>query len=114
MSFRFPGALEPNGRHRKVVRGGAYDPNMGSCAAEEQKLVLAWSIMRTTAGNHARDLRVDGLTAHACEQILDAAIAIEKSIAAVKLLVADRAAEGSGWRTRGARSAEEDLARRSG
>ena len=61
-----------------------------------------------------RDLRVEGLSAHGAERLLDEVIAIEKAMAAVKVLVADRAAEGSGWRARGARSAEEDLARRSG
>ena len=61
--------------------------------------------MSTTAANQVRDLRPDGLTAHAAERILDSAIAIEKAMAAVKVLVADRAAEGSGWRARGARSA---------
>ena len=83
-------------------------------AAGEQKLLLVWSVMVTTAANQVRDLRVDGLSAHAAERILDSAIAIEKAMAAVKVLVADRAAEGSGWRARGARSAEEDLARRLG
>ena len=73
-----------------------------------------WSAMETAAADQVRGLRVDGLTAHAAERILDSAIAIEKAMAAVKVLVADRAAEGSGWRGRGARSAEEDLARRSG
>ena len=41
-------------------------------------------------------------------------IAIEKAMASLKVLITDRAAEAGAWRARGARWAEEDLARRSG
>ena len=82
---------------------------MSSIAAGESRILKVFGAMRTSMTNAVRDLCVDGLSAHAAKQILDDVIAIEKAAAGLKLLVADRAAEG-----RGARSAADDLARRSG
>ena len=61
-----------------------------------------------------RELRVEELTASGADRLLDDVLAIEKAMAGLKVLLAGRATEGSGWRARGACSAEEDLARRSG
>jgi hypothetical protein len=61
-----------------------------------------------------RDVPVAGLTATAADKIVDHVIAVEKAMTSIKLLVVQRAAEGETWRTRGARSAAEDLAKRSG
>jgi hypothetical protein len=57
---------------------------------------------------------VDALTASAADKVLDHVIAVEKAMTGVKLLIAKRAAEGETWRTRGARSAADDLAKRMG
>ena len=57
---------------------------------------------------------MEGLSPQGAERLLDEVIAIEKAMASLKVLIVDRAAEAGGWRARGARSPEEDLARRSG
>jgi hypothetical protein len=82
-------------------------------AGEELRLKV-FGIMRTSAHKALRELRVEGMSPQGAERLLDEVIAIEKAMASLKVLIADRAAEAGGWRARGARSAEEDLARRSG
>ena len=82
-------------------------------AGEELRLKV-FGIMRTSAHKALRELRVEGLSPQGAERLLDEVIAIEKAMASLKVLIADRAAEAGGWRARGARSPEEDLARRSG
>ena len=82
-------------------------------AGEELRLKV-FGIMRTSAHKALRELRVEGLSPLGAEQLLDEVIAIEKAMASLKVLIADRAAESRGWAARGARSAEDDLARRSG
>jgi hypothetical protein len=80
----------------------------------ERLQLRSFSIMRTSAANALRDLRVEALTATDAADLLDHVIAIEKAMAGLKLLLADRAAESGDWRARGARSPEEDLANRTG
>ena len=82
-------------------------------AGEELRLKV-FGIMRTSAHKALRELRVEGSSPQGAERLLDEVIAIEKAMASLKVLIADRAAEAGAWRARGARSAEEDLARRSG
>jgi hypothetical protein len=83
-------------------------------AAGEQRVLQISGIIRRSTRDLARDTRVDGLSPQAAEQLLDDTIASEKSLAALKLFLADRAAESNGWRARGARSPQEDLARKAG
>ena len=59
-------------------------------------------------------MRPDGLSAHAAEEIVDHLISITKRASGLETLLADRAAEGSAWRARGAKNTAEDLANRSG
>ena len=54
------------------------------------------------------------LSADDAEQVVDVAAAIEAAAAALKAIAAARAAEGSGWRDGGAKSAAESLARQVG
>ena len=70
--------------------------------------------MRTSAHKALRELRVEGLSPQGAERLLDEVIAIEKAMASLKVLIADRAAEARAWAARGARSAEDDLASRMG
>src|SRR4051794_9573819 len=91
----------------------AYDPNMGSTPAGEGLPVKVFGIMRATAAKTLRGLRPDGVWVIGARRILDEVLAIEKALDGLKLLLADRAAEGSP-RGGGQRSAEADLAQRSG
>ena len=82
-------------------------------AGEELRLKV-FGIMRTSAHKALRELRVEGLSPQGAERLLDEVIAIEKAMASLKVLIADRAAESRAWAARGARSAEDDLANRMG
>jgi hypothetical protein len=70
--------------------------------------------LESTAAGRVRALPVDGLSPGGAERILDAAIGIEKAMASVRILLSERASESRSWATRGARSAEDDLANRMG
>ena len=88
---------------------------VGSTSTTGESLRLkVFGIMRVSATKAVRELRVEELTASGADRLLDDVLAIEKAMAGLKVLLAGRATEGSGWRARGACSAEEDLARRSG
>jgi hypothetical protein len=80
----------------------------------EARTVLVFEIVYNSLHRALTTLQVDGLSAHASDQILDFLLKTEKAVAALKLLLADRAAETSSWRSRGARSAADDLAKRTG
>jgi hypothetical protein len=82
-------------------------------AGEELRLKV-FGIMRTSAHKALRELQVDALSPGGAERLLDEVIAIEKAMGSLKVMLADRATESGGWRARGARSPEEDLALRSG
>ena len=72
-------------------------------------MLEVFATLRASAARVLREVRVDGLSVAAAARMLDDVLAVEKAMAGVKLLVADRAAEGQG-----PRGAAEDLARRSG
>ena len=97
---------------RFSVTPGAYVCSM-PVAGEELRLKV-FGIMRTSAHKALRELRVEGLSPQGAERLLDEVIAIEKAMASLKVLIADRAAESRAWAARGARSAEDDLANRMG
>ena len=87
---------------------------MRNTTASEREVVERFGELDHLLGVAASDVRPDGLSAHAAEEIQDALISITKRATGLQTLIADRAAEGSAWRARGARTPAEDLANRSG
>jgi hypothetical protein len=87
---------------------------MGNTTAAEREVVERFGALDRLLGVAASSVRPDGLSAHAAEEIQDVLISITKRATGLQTLIADRAAEGSGWRGRGARTPAEDLANRSG
>src|SRR5215210_3817728 len=83
-------------------------------AIGERELLGNFEDVRTRSYALLRDMPVDALTASAADKLLDHVIAIEKAMTGIRLLIVKRAAEGETWRTRGARSAADDLAKRMG
>jgi uncharacterized protein DUF222/HNH endonuclease len=75
----------------------------------ESLRLKVFGIMRVSATKALRELRVEELTAAGADRLLDDVLAIEKAMAGLKVLLADRASEGQG-----ARYAADRLARRSG
>ena len=87
---------------------------MGTTTAGEREVVERFAELDRLLGVAASAVRPDGLSAHAAEQIQNELISITKRASGLHTLLADRAAEGSGWRARQARTAADDLARRAG
>ena len=87
---------------------------MRNTTATEQEVVERFGELDRLLGLAVSAVRPDGLSAHAAEEIQDALISITKRVTGLQTLIADRAAEGSAWRARGAKNAAEDLAKRKG
>ena len=88
---------------------------MGSKIAEgDWKVVSGFADAERALRDLSDSLRPEGLSPGGAEQILNCVIAIKMIAAGLEVTLAGRAAESESWRTRGAGSAAEDLARRTG
>jgi hypothetical protein len=83
-------------------------------AEAEWTVVSGFSDQERSLRGLAEALQPDGLSPAGAEQIVNCLIAMEKVAAGVRLELADQASETGSWRSRGARSPAEDLARRTG